>query len=262
MLTLFLAGNAILAGNAVLKQPFAWNDAWTNPMLQGTTWKMTLDVGRVPGTRMPKDWAASGARLAVPMEITFTEDHVSDPAGAFRWLVEEPACCPARRIAATPGSFVSVNGEETVAVGAGGWLVEPMDRCGMSVLRWYIDFPEGAQRNDASLPAGRVFFRSACWDGEMLSQSQREAEAVQAKLTASTDAAAAASNLIERAQAVTSQDADTLRFHQEILERSLPDERGVIEGPGGLQVAAGGDLCIKAFPLGYRTIGRFSLKAV
>lgn len=32
-------------------------------MLDGTSWRLTLDVGREPGTWMPKEWAASGATL-------------------------------------------------------------------------------------------------------------------------------------------------------------------------------------------------------
>lgn len=252
-----------------------WNKAWTKTPLQGSTWKMTLEVGRLPGldTRMPKEWAASGARLSVPMEITFSDEPVqgSNPEGDLRWLVEEPACCPARRLLATPGSFVGAQGEVEVACSAGGWLAEPADRCGMSVLRWYLDFPTGAQRNDAILPAGRVFFRSACWDGDELSKFQSEAETVQAELDACMNAAAAADNLVQRAQAMSSQSAETLRYHQEILERSLPDQRGVLPGPGGVQLAAGGELSIKvngarqlwgALGNRYHTIGRFSLKEV
>eukprot|EP00964_Phaeocystis_antarctica_P098634 scaffold64625_cov72-Phaeocystis_antarctica.AAC.2 len=36
-------------------------------MLDGTSWRLTVDVGREAGTWMPKEWAASGASLTLPI---------------------------------------------------------------------------------------------------------------------------------------------------------------------------------------------------
>ena len=110
---------------------------------------------------MPEEWSASGARLPLSLEVRFTGEPVA--GGDLRWSVEEPSCCPAKRLLASPATFVGPEGAVTVAVGAGGWLAEPADRCGRSALRFYLDFPDGARRNGASLPKGRVFFRAACW---------------------------------------------------------------------------------------------------
>lgn len=268
--------------------PYTWSDAWTDTKLQGSTWRLTLDVGRLQNTRMPAEWAASGARLSLPIEVTFGDKPV--PGGEMRWDVDEPACCPAKQLQATAGSFVGKDGEESVAVRAGGWLAEPADRCGMRVLRAYLDFPDGAARNDAVLPAGRVFFRAACWDGDALSATIAEAKAVKAKLDAalgrpsagadagehsSADHVFSPAKLLERARVDYVQGgaerAETLRFHHEILERSLPDEHGVLSGPGGVQLAAAGLLSVQANgpfnlwgALGYRfhTIGRVSFAPV
>lgn len=211
-----------------------WSEPWTEPLLFQSAWRMTLDI------------QSGGARLAVPLEITFSDEPVA--SGDFRWTVEEPTCCPARRLLASAGAFVGPKGEVSVEARPGGWLAEPPDRCGRSALRFYIDFPDGAQRNGAALPPGRAFFRAACWDGAQLRQFEAEASAVRAELDALGAAAEASASLghAERAEAaVPSERRQLLEYQLEIIERSMPDERGVLPGPGDLQMAAGGELSIK-----------------
>lgn len=214
---------------------------------------------------MPDDWASSGARLSLPVEVIFTDEPI---AGDLRWTVDETACCPAKQLQATPGRFVGKQGEVGVPVRPGGWLAEPADRCGQKVMRFYLDFPDGAQRNDAVLPEGRVFFHAACWDGEKLRTFEAERAAVQAELDASL---AKDTGLLERVQAATSERAEILRYQLEILQRSLPGPQGVIPGPGGVQLAAGGVLSVKANSasnlwgaLGdrFHIIGRFSFTPI
>merc|ERR1740130_1590579 len=196
-------GRAAAAGGSSF-----WSDAWTNAQLQGSSWRLKLDVGREEGTQMPEEWSASGARLPLSLEVCFTGDPVS--GGALRWSVEEPSCCPAKRLLVTSAAtLVGADGEVSVAVGAGGWLAEPEDRCGRSTLRFYLDFPDGAERNGASIPAGRVFFNAACWDGAVLSRYEAEAEVVRAELSGSAAADAGGAtrdaggvSLVKLAQAV------------------------------------------------------------
>ena len=197
-----------------------WSEPWTEPLLFQSAWRMTLDI------------QSGGARLAVPLEITFSDEPVA--SGDFRWTVEEPTCCPARRLLASAGAFVGPKGEVSVEARPGGWLAEPPDRCGRSALRFYIDFPDGAQRNGAALPPGRAFFRAACWDGAQLRQFEAEAAAVRAELDALGAAAEASASLrlsAERAEAaVPSERRQLLEYQLEIIERSMPDERGVLPG--------------------------------
>ena len=155
----------------------------------------------------------------------------------------------------------------------------------------------GAERNGASLPAGRVFFNAACWDGAVLGRYEAQAKAVRAEtsggaanpnpnpypspdpdpdpgpnpnpnpnpnldpnldpdpnqvraeLSGAASAAAAAelsASLVERAQAaIPSEKRQTLEYTLEIIERSLPGQCGVLAGPGGLQLAAGGSAALK-----------------
>ena len=37
---------------------------------------------------------------------------------------------------------------------------------GASQLRFFVDFPAEASRNDVTLPAGRVFFSTTCWESK------------------------------------------------------------------------------------------------
>ena len=52
------------------------------------------------------------------------------------------------------------------------------------MLRWYLDFPDGAVRNDVELPAGRVFFTGACWDVGALEDAEAECERLEDEIEA------------------------------------------------------------------------------
>lgn len=47
--------------------------------LGGTTWRIVLNVGRERGTWMPDEWAASGARLSFPLDVTFLDTPWIEP---------------------------------------------------------------------------------------------------------------------------------------------------------------------------------------
>ena len=60
-------------------------------------------------------------------------------------------------------TFVGPSGQVQVPVLGGGWATLPIqerrpDGGGETKLRFFLDFPEGAVRNDVSIPRGRVFF--------------------------------------------------------------------------------------------------------
>ena len=52
-----------------------------------------------------------------------------------------------------------------VAVDGGAWTATPTALPGVSSVRFYLSFPESSRRNDVTLPAGRVFFSSSCFEG-------------------------------------------------------------------------------------------------
>ena len=62
-------------------------------------------------------------------------------------------------------SFIGSKGEVDVAIQDGGWATLPIRNqkmdAGERKLRFFLDFPQGARRDDVSIPAGRVFFSTA-----------------------------------------------------------------------------------------------------
>ena len=107
-------------------------------------------------------WGKSGARLLLPLQCSFTGDELDlgfpgEEALAGRYC---------RRLDCSGGSFVGPGGTVTVACDGGGWWAAPTGRPGEQSLRFFLDFPEGAERNDVSIPPGRVFFSSALLDGD------------------------------------------------------------------------------------------------
>jgi len=128
--------------------------------LAGLDCKVTLSVGREDGTWMDKEWAASGARLLLPLSCRFT-DEIVDLGFPGEEALGGRFC---RKIECSGGSFVGKSGTENVVVENGGWATAPTGRLGESAVRFFLDFPSGAARNDVSIPAGRVFFSNVCFD--------------------------------------------------------------------------------------------------
>jgi len=132
------------------------------PSLAGLDCSVTMSVGREPGTWMPEEWAASGARLSLPLSVRFSDEPVDLGIPGEEALGGRNA----KRLECEGGSFVGLGGVIKVAADGGAWSVLPTGREGEGLVRFFIDFPEGATRNDVNLPAGRVFFSSVCFDSE------------------------------------------------------------------------------------------------
>jgi hypothetical protein len=140
----------------------------SSPMatLNGMECRVTLSVGREPGTWMPQDWAASGARLSLPLTVRFSEEIV-DLGFPSEEALNPSGSRYAKKLYCDGGSFVGASGEVVVKASGGAWATEPSARNpGAQKLNFFIDFPEGAKRNDVTLPAGRVFFSSAIWESK------------------------------------------------------------------------------------------------
>ena len=254
-------------------------------VIDGSSFRIVLNIGRERGTWMPDSWASSGARLSIPLDVTFSESPMTTPswdkpAEAMLGPIKDTKMCFCRG-----GSFVGPAGEVPVECTGGAWSSTPTGRCGESILRFYLDFPNGAERNDVTLPPGRLFFNSACWDAVELSAGLREREEVEEqieKLREDQQAARAREGLdvLEQAKEVRetlkrAEEYDKLKFQLDYLRKSLPDSRGSLDVPrSGLDVpskiAAAGGLSIKANgaknlfgALGdvYHIVGRFEIRS-
>jgi hypothetical protein len=136
------------------------------PSLDGFECSLTVNVGREQGTWMEKDWAVSGARLVFPINVRFSDEEVDLGIPGEEGLGGR--YCKKLVVLDEFSRFVGSNGEETVRVADGGWATSPVsDRNavnGENKLRFFLDFPDGASRNDVSVPAGRVYFSGVAFE--------------------------------------------------------------------------------------------------
>jgi hypothetical protein len=162
--------------------------------------RVTLNIGREPGTWMPDDWAASGARMSLPLDVTFSDEPVecTEPNFLQNRDVKLPSLpgegSSTSRLQCSGGSFVGAQGEVVVKADGGAWSAQPTGQCGEHLLRFYLDFPEGAARNDVSLPAGRVYFSSACWDKEERAEAEAEVDLLKKEIEGIIDTKEAAAD--------------------------------------------------------------------
>ena len=221
---------------------------------------------------MPSQWAASGARLSLTVDVRFGEQSVQ-PSAAERLLGPIDGSRVLSPLADT--SFVGAQGTTAVPIVPGAWRATStpeVEGLGSNV-RWYLDFPSGAMRNDVDLPAGRVFFTSAVWDADALREAELEAaqllkEVEEQRESAREVAQTITGGPIARARAVreavlAKDELDRLQRRLKDRSSGLPDQGSVCAGPRGLVLAGEGLLCVKRAggPLGmsdvYHIVGKF-----
>lgn len=153
-IALGLSSTASIGSNAVLSR------------LNSAQCALQVSVGRIPGTAMPPDWAASGAKLAFRLEVEFTNEACSDYSMTKeRLLVEDSSSNPTAVFSLNDPTFISTQGQQTIDVGGEGALgiqLQNLEAQQYS-LRFCLDFPKGAVRNDVELPAERIYFLWSCW---------------------------------------------------------------------------------------------------
>ena len=134
----------------------------TKSDIAGFECRITMNIGREKGTWMDKDWGASGARLLLPINLKFTNDEIDlgfpgEESLGGRYVYRLEVLNDNNKV-----SFVGPQGEVQVEVTNGGWATLPSNS-GETKLRFFLDFPQGAIRNDVSIPSGRVYFSTACF---------------------------------------------------------------------------------------------------
>jgi len=130
-------------------------------LLEGTRWRVMMNIGREPGTWMTKTWGASGDRLRLHLELEFTEDQLYERedflngfsgAQVLRVVDSQADLAPC----------LSHGGKKIrIKPQSGGWRVAPKEGpMGTSVLRFYFDLEEEARHagSDVFCPAGRIYF--------------------------------------------------------------------------------------------------------
>lgn len=88
--------------------------------------EITLNIGREPGTWMPKDWAASGARLSLPMQVRFADELVDLGMPGEETLAMAPGGGRyAKKLYCEGGSFIAADGTTVVKASGGAWSAQP-----------------------------------------------------------------------------------------------------------------------------------------
>lgn len=144
--------------------------------------RVTLNVGRESNTMMDGEWASSGARLLLPINLRFTQEEIDlgfpgeeSLGGRYCYRLDVLDDCI---------SFIGSSGEIKVTVEDGAWVTLPItereaDRDGGEAkLRFFLDFPQPIVRNDVILPAGRVFFSGVCFERNVQEATLEAGESV------------------------------------------------------------------------------------
>ena len=105
----------------------------------GTRWKLTLDIGREPGTWMPPSWGSSGRRILLPIAVQLNEGGAVEPLAV--------------------GAFLPMTITE------GTWRLEG------DALKFDVKM-SGMTRGDIELPEDSLHFRTAAWGGTMASKGR------------------------------------------------------------------------------------------
>lgn len=127
-------------------------------LLDGTHWKVMLNIGREAGTWMPKTWGASGERLLLNLELEFKsnqlyerEDFLNGMAGAKELYVSEFSTAPS----------MSEGSRQVPVKKIGGWRVARGEGpSGTDLLRFFVEVEEEVRHSgsDVWCPSGRVYF--------------------------------------------------------------------------------------------------------
>jgi hypothetical protein len=238
--------------------------------------RIQLSVGRVEGTAMPLDWASSGVRLVLPnLELQFRENESNDKER----LLGPPSSQLMMKPLTEP-SFVNKEGQKKVPVEEGAYCLyrqQQQEEEGPKMdFRFFLDFPEGAQRNDVTLPAERVFFTSTCWldDDELAKmnvvrqETQHELKQLQDLFSKLEDDVGVLQQTVRfRSKMLMTERINLLRERRKDQDAILPasDEKDIIRGPPGILFAEEGYMTVKRYGgmfkmrEEYHIVGKFTI---
>mmetsp|Transcript_13757 Transcript_13757/g.24923 ORF Transcript_13757/g.24923 Transcript_13757/m.24923 type:complete len:421 (-) Transcript_13757:1051-2313(-) len=131
-------------------------------LLDETRWKVSLSIGREPGTWMPAEWGKSGQRLNLSFTAEFTPSQLFDRDDFLRGGYSNSKILHVLNNEIKLGPSIT-EGERRYKVKDGGWQVSrgegPM---GTDLLRFYVEVDEQIAHSggDVYVPRGRVY--SSC----------------------------------------------------------------------------------------------------
>jgi len=236
-------------------------------------WNIQLNFGLEPGSFMPQrfpDWAASGARLGVPVELLFTDIPVAaagpipDNAQEFLDKLGSDTISPVYRVKVSSSfnsTFVSERGEERVEFSGGGYAMQRSMMMPAAanttppapakkprfLLRFWIDCSSGAKRRDVEFPPNTRFFGTIpIWDDPnqiarleqeltFVKNKRTDDEDIQQTMAANKKSTGKSNSLwsnwfFSGGEKKKNDDDASLSYRQEQLERLLPLKGSVATG--------------------------------
>lgn len=127
--------------------------------IENTQATLSVEVGQIPGTST-NEWG--GAKLGFILEVGFTnvKNETQQLDGDALMGNKLQQVLPLNQ-----PSFINASGTQIIDVNPGCYGCSIQDKDSeQCALRWYLDFPNGAKRNDVELPAERIYFLSKCWN--------------------------------------------------------------------------------------------------
>lgn len=246
---------------------FSASNAALLSRLQTIQAELLVSIGRIPGSAMPPEWAASGAKLGFALEVEFTDEPAEYEMTKER-LLKGDALMGTKLQSVEPlntPSFVSTNGKETICVepGAYGCQIQGLESR-QYAFRFFLDFPDGAQRNDVEMPAERIYFLSSCWllsgreDGS-LERARRRRDGIVSTIQQVNDELQKVEQRLQEANVLQKVGlfSDSMKLAErrgklstqlQELEQTYPlDPSKVIEGPNDIIFAKEGIVAVKRF---------------
>mmetsp|Transcript_11314 Transcript_11314/g.26904 ORF Transcript_11314/g.26904 Transcript_11314/m.26904 type:complete len:453 (-) Transcript_11314:1380-2738(-) len=127
-------------------------------LLENTRWRVMVNIGREPGTWMPKTWGVSGDRLYLSCEVEFSDEVLYEQENFFNG-VDGTKVLNVVHNEANLAPCMSEGGRK-VRIKNGGWRVVPNEGpLKTTVLRFYFDLEEETRHkgSDVYLPSGRIY---------------------------------------------------------------------------------------------------------
>lgn len=247
-------------------------------LLDGTSWKISMDIGRELGTWMPKEWGISGERLKLDLQVEFSDEQLYDREEFLGSMGDA-------KVALVKGGKMTLSpslteGVREIPVRNGGWRVSkgngPM---GTNLLRFYIEVDEKISRKgggggDVYCPAGRIYCSCGFFNMNVPPRGEKERykkklDDLMARAEALDDEIAAA-GFFEKLK----KNAEMIRLKVELQENAERyREASVVEpdssilkfsSKGDVGLTKEGGICCKVqkgVAIEYHILGRFYIQA-
>jgi len=127
-------------------------------LIDGTRWKIMLNIGREPGTWMPKTWGISGERLLLNLEVEFSPQQLYEREEFLNGMADAKVLLVVNNELTMGPSMTE--GARKIPVKSGGWRVSQREGpMGTDLLRFYIELEDEVRHRgrDVNCPGGRVY---------------------------------------------------------------------------------------------------------